>query len=412
MLICAMLALSVAQMRGQWQEAQVPPAGASSMAVQGHTLFTAYYGLVRGNIYRSEDTGRTWHESDTGLDGATVISLYADDSTLFAGTYNFGIFRSIDKGLTWQQTDSTWTLAAINAISAYGACYIAAALDNGGSTVVLRSKDRGVHWSRYKIAPLGGEQGSLAILDTTIFIGGVVGYMWYSSDSGAHWNPLPTGQLDAYTMGTKDSCLFAATVYGFPLNRSTDNGRTWTNASVGLPSSDSISGINSIVNDGTNIFIETMGGTNQGDHSDVYRSSNNGDSWMCITDGAFTRTGLHSLLVFGGYLFAGGTNLWRRPLSDFNAVKEGSYAQSETLQCFPNPSSSQTTISFSLAQPSVVGLSVVDVLGREIKLMDSKEMSEGKHSVKWNVEHVESGVYLCRFVSNSTAETRKLLIRR
>ena len=409
MFIFVMLALSVTKMCAQWQEAQVPPAGASSLAVQGNTLFSAYYGLMRGNIYRSEDTGQTWHESDTGLDGATVISLYADDSILLAGTYNFGIFRSSDKGRTWHQTDSTWTYAAVNAIGSHGGYYFAEALENGGFASALTSTDGGLHWSNYRLASLAGQNGSLAVVDSVIFIGGVDGGTWYSSDDGKHWYPLTTGALDAYSMCSKDSFLFAATAYGSPLNRSSDNGRTWTDVSKGIPPAAMPYGFHTIISAEHSVFVSTTSGSNHGDHSYIFRSSNDGDTWDSLNDGEFTYEDLNALLVFGGYLFAGGPSVWRRPLSDFSAVATAA-APKPSFSTYPNPFSERTTINFSSTESGVSEVAVVNLLGAEVARLFSGELGAGSHEFSWDAKGMPAGLYMCIVRKNGILERIPIML--
>src|ERR1700676_2572240 len=95
--ISVLFLLSPGPLLAQWTPPEVRPMGGMTLAVQGKSIFSAYPALA-GTIYRSEDTGRSWHECDTGMTRTGALVLYGDDSLLLAGTYSYGIFRSTDRG--------------------------------------------------------------------------------------------------------------------------------------------------------------------------------------------------------------------------------------------------------------------------------------------------------------------------
>jgi hypothetical protein len=61
---------------------------------------------------------------------------------------------------------------------------------------------------------------------------------------------------------------------------------------------------------------------------------------------------------------------------------------------------------------------IYDILGREVAVLVSREMSAGSHTERWNAAGMPSGVYLCRMTAKaaegghagSFSETRKLLL--
>ena len=121
--------------------------------------------------------------------------------------------------------------------------------------------------------------------------------------------------------------------------------------------------------------------------------------------------------------FAGGSgnvDIW---ISKFhncenNAITKASPANSiiETntykFSVYPNPVSSATTISFSLAQSAKVSLRVFDLNGRLITTLANEEMQAGAHEIKWNTtsKPVPSGVYLLRIEADKYVMTRKITV--
>jgi hypothetical protein len=63
------------------------------------------------------------------------------------------------------------------------------------------------------------------------------------------------------------------------------------------------------------------------------------------------------------------------------------------LQNYPNPFSGTTEIGFMLSEATLVRLSVVDQLGREVSVLVDEELSAGAHRVKWEVGTNASGIY-------------------
>jgi hypothetical protein len=79
-------------------------------------------------------------------------------------------------------------------------------------------------------------------------------------------------------------------------------------------------------------------------------------------------------------------------------------------QCYPNPFNPSTNISFSLPTRSFVALKVFDLLGREVAILVSEEISAGSYSKQWNAANMSSGIYFYRLQVGSFIETKKLVL--
>jgi hypothetical protein len=78
-------------------------------------------------------------------------------------------------------------------------------------------------------------------------------------------------------------------------------------------------------------------------------------------------------------------------------------------QNYPNPFNPTTTFSFGLPVKSYVLLKVFDLLGREVAIIVSEEMSPGFYSRQWNANKCTSGIYFYQLRAGSFVETKKLL---
>jgi len=77
---------------------------------------------------------------------------------------------------------------------------------------------------------------------------------------------------------------------------------------------------------------------------------------------------------------------------------------------YPNPFNGTTQIRFSLPQHSSVKLTVVDVLGREVKTLAKGEWKAGTYTATWDAEKSSSGVYFCVLEANGIKLTRKMVL--
>jgi len=65
-------------------------------------------------------------------------------------------------------------------------------------------------------------------------------------------------------------------------------------------------------------------------------------------------------------------------------------------QNYPNPFNPSTSISYSIAENSIVKLTVYDMLGREVANLVNTQQLSGNYSAMFNASHLASGVYIYR----------------
>jgi len=88
-----------------------------------------------------------------------------------------------------------------------------------------------------------------------------------------------------------------------------------------------------------------------------------------------------------------------------------------SLEIYPNPFNSETTISFNLLNECEVKVNVYDILGQEIKALDLGAWKLGKNTAAWDGRNkggktVSSGVYLLTIQSGNKKEVRKMMLMR
>ncbi len=84
-------------------------------------------------------------------------------------------------------------------------------------------------------------------------------------------------------------------------------------------------------------------------------------------------------------------------------------------QNYPNPFNPTTTISFHLASPNNITITIYDMLGRIVRTLINRKESAGSHQVQWDGANkdghrVASGVYVYRLEANGLVKSRKMLL--
>ncbi len=117
-------------------------------------------------------------------------------------------------------------------------------------------------------------------------------------------------------------------------------------------------------------------------------------------------------LSFSGYTNAGGQyNIAIAPLS----VGDVTPAPFTLRQNHPNPFNPATTITFSIAEPGLVTLSIYNILGQRIRTLVNGIVPAGDHAMVWDGRDyagfaVGAGVYLYRLTDGTRVEVKKMLL--
>jgi hypothetical protein len=100
-------------------------------------------------------------------------------------------------------------------------------------------------------------------------------------------------------------------------------------------------------------------------------------------------------------------NSWGAPTnSSYYLANRNNYLSQNT----PNPFHAETLIRFSLIKPGTVRLSVVDLYGREVSLLENSYKDAGNHSVNFNASGLKPGIYFCKLTGDGFSSVRKMLL--
>jgi photosystem II stability/assembly factor-like uncharacterized protein len=126
-----------------------------------------YIAAEGGHLYRSDDTGATWHALPSPYDGSFFGVQPLGGDVVLAYGLRGNLFRSEDAGATWRKVE-TGTHAMLN--DAVGAGGLTAAV--GLSGVVLVSHDTGKSFALMQQEDRKGLSAALAVsTDTLVVVG-------------------------------------------------------------------------------------------------------------------------------------------------------------------------------------------------------------------------------------------------
>jgi hypothetical protein len=94
-----------------------------------------------------------------------------------------------------------------------------------------------------------------------------------------------------------------------------------------------------------------------------------------------------------------------------STLSTDNFDEENSLTIYPNPADSQVYINFSLAEPSDVGISIINFTGQTVlQNSDKKKLDSGSHTIKVPVDSLSKGVYLARIKINNRVLVKKVII--
>jgi hypothetical protein len=80
----------------------------------------------------------------------------------------------------------------------------------------------------------------------------------------------------------------------------------------------------------------------------------------------------------------------------------------DVLSGYPNPFNASSTISYRLAEPAEIDLSIYNLTGQKISTLVEGRFGAGIQTAVWDAFDIPSGVYFARLSTASESKTLKL----
>ena len=274
----------------------------------GVTTHRIYASTSDKNVWYSVNNGSQWNNitsATLGFSKRTVLSLAVAGAYIFAGT-DSGAFRLQDGNTTW--TDSGLTQQTVLAIAAIGDTVFAGTKQgvfistNTGKTWNKTAAIPGKNWSQTADIP-NEAVTSLAVIDSTVFVGTESGKVLISTSKVTSWTDLGLGSPNLWVTSLVESggTLFAGcntNANNHGIFKSTNSGLTWSVADTDFWHGHINCLTNRITSNGNILYIGT-------DSNGVFQSTDNGVSWSGLSTG-LPHVSIWTVAALGNNLFAGG----------------------------------------------------------------------------------------------------------
>ncbi|MCC6397127.1 MAG: T9SS type A sorting domain-containing protein [Bacteroidetes bacterium] len=382
---------------------------ATSLANDGLFAYGRFLYRTASNdfgVLRSSDSGRTWTECGPSDQNGMVkrTALFHIDSLLYnIPFFGGGVFTSADSGDSWKRIGNGPT-QVVGLVKTEGETLIAATTSG-----VFKSTDGGASWILSSEGLTFRFLTSLVLCNGFLFAGTEGGGVFRADIGASSWSACSDGLANLYvqSMIAIDTCLMAA-ITGRPgIHISSDLGQSWKPAYSGLPGAL----FRMLVNAGRSVFTasDLLDG--------IFQSTDLGTSWLPVNDGLPRERVLRMTLSSTDLLaILNGAGLWSRPLSQLVTgvppVTHVTPACVSLSQNYPNPFNPVTTIQYVLPARSTVLLSVYNLLGQQVAVLEDGDREAGVHEVAFDAGRLASGVYFYRIIAGPFAATRKLLVVR
>ena len=395
--------------------------------------FDAWACSPAGNMYWTNDVGKNWYETATVPDSVHTLLGLAGNVALAVGgkeslPSSLYLVSNSDSSCT-KLTDPALNvrIGIAGKTSSQSLWFLGTGVSD--TAVLLTCNIQGKYWSRL---PTG------VVLNTGVRISRGSGFrlgntMWFGtcgsgSTSGAvyrsatgpggPWRSYPTGRANVAVIGFSSATGTGLAAHAGcidTIRRSTDGGMTWSPVvSAGLGEVASLQ----FFAGGQDAWAATSTG--------IWRTSDDGLTWQRSYALGSSSQSLSSVrfypnfqsgLAVGSGGFIAKANWAVTPIL---GVSESPGTPSEYWLGlnYPNPFNSSTWIEYSVPWQSIVAVTVIDLLGREVATIFSGQQGPGRHKLEWNAGKCPSGVYFYRLhASPSTrdggkdfTETRKLIL--
>lgn len=289
----------VIQSQAQWTTITGPGlTNITAFAKRGNQLFV---GTNNQGIHVTTDQGNTWQSLNGNLANHTVTSLYAQDTVLLAGITigsDRGLYLSTDNGKSWKKYTSPFPNSAINVIVKVDTVILAA------SSSVYRSSNNGGTWqSATSGITLGATITGITAIGSTVFAATSSGH-FKSTNLGTSWTQVKTTNSLSeapYSITSANGNIYTVSYNGGinsgkdTIYKSTNNGETWINIKNNLPAS--VYG-RYLMAYGDTVFFGMQG-------DGMFRSTNAGQTWHIDTVGLNNKR-TQSGFIDGSMIYSGG----------------------------------------------------------------------------------------------------------
>lgn len=379
-------------------------------AVGYKSLFN-YWGETVSAIVHTSDGGTTWTKQNSNISGRLQSVSFIDLNTGWAvgnsNDTNF-IINTTNGGEEWliQRWDTDCFLNEVCFLDESFGWAVGGFSDSYGNNEgrILKTGDGGNTWEQQ-------DCDTCHVLNSAFFVdsdnGWVIGNSIYNTtDGGQSW----TEQFYDTIGFTLESVFFTDIENGWIVGNkpypgsgiilhTTDEGNSW--------SFELIEKIPFSVH-----FKDKDNGLISGSDGIILLTQDGGITWEQLDSG--TDNSLYSIFYTNdGYGYA--TGAWGTIVHSDNLITSIDEFPDKSInfevQCYPNPFSENTTLSYSLPQKSIVSFEIYNSKGQLVFKQKDEVKTEGQHYMVFDSMGLSTGIYLCVLKTSEGIQTTKIIIQ-
>jgi len=396
---------------GQWTPIPIGTASSEAVAMASFAD-TVMVGFAGDGIFRTRDLGNSWEDISGDLANKNINRILPGPwPTLFVSTDN-GPYFTMDQVSYINTTSTGLTNTDISLYSIGGELDISHFIvgTKGGGFFTGPELDgpwsaasNGLSGDALFINDIGGYHDA----NTSTYILATDGGVYYSTDDFASWfsrnNGLEGDQLIVTGAILLNTFSFITTEGG--AFYSLDYGQNW----MGVIENEKFNLIQMQVSQSGAFSIFILGETSY--------VSNDMLNWIPIStpgeviSAALTFSDLFIATEANKADFNSTSGIYRQPVSWILTALPENKAETYVLlkQNYPNPFSNLTTITFSLSEEQLVDIRVLDLLGREVKMLVNSVQEVGNHEVILDANDMLRGMYMVVLRSEESTATIKIM---
>ncbi|PIQ35033.1 MAG: hypothetical protein COW63_02400 [Bacteroidetes bacterium CG18_big_fil_WC_8_21_14_2_50_41_14] len=396
---------------GQWTPIPIGTASSEAVAMASFAD-TVMVGFAGDGIFRTRDLGNSWEDISGDLANKNINRILPGPwPTLFVSTDN-GPYFTMDQVSYINTTSTGLTNTDISLYSIGGELDISHFIVGTKGGGFFTGPELDGPWSAASDGLSGGalfinDMGGYHDGDTSTYILATDGGVYYSNDNFTSWfsrnNGLVGDQLIVTGAILLNTFSFITTEGG--AFYSLDYGQNW----MGVIENEKFNLIQMQVSQSGAFSIFILGETSY--------VSNDMLNWIPIStpgeviSAALTSSDLFIATEATKADFNSTSGLYRQPVSwILTALPENEAETNVSLkQNYPNPFSNLTTVTYSLSEEQLVDIRVLDLLGREVKMLVNSVQEEGNHEVILDASDMLSGVYMVVLRSEESTATIKIM---
>lgn len=363
-----------------------------------------------GTVLKSTDGGQSWVQQTVNNSALFIGCFFIDQNTGWIGG-DLGVYKTTDGGATWNQqvgpmgitklyfinATTGWAVGGVDGSTPYvGDIY---KTTDGGATWTLTSKT--TDWARFYGVQFTDANNGWAYAEKN-------GLMVHTSNGGASWETLTnnTSYLirGMYFINATTGWLGGRTNTSGVCMKTTNAGTSWTD----LVGTINFSVDNPVFIDATTGWASSSG---QGGKS-IIKTTNGGTTWT-VAYSITTNTPANSLFFAdANHGWAVGENgmILRYVNNTSSSVSVKNSEKQLSMNVYPNPVQGKTTIRYNVPQKGMVGLKIMDISGKVVKILVNENKNAGEYTCDFNASNLPAGIYLAKIEMNNQNNVMKIKV--